>query len=1635
MASLIDWFGKRIEGALAQVNPWDNGADYNSVVHGQQNNNNQQQPQPQQQPQYQPPSQPEAFQQEAPKSSFESGLDAFQQTGNPNINFNNELTKKRQEEAKLQQQPKQNEPNLLDTIAKGAQDIAKETFSTGEKVFNTADLAGRALLGAGVLATDKLTGNDDAYRRNAEAVKATMDEAFNRKTNTGAQGTFISREQAENKNGNMVENFVKPVLATAGEVAPNVLPFGKIASAAAPLAGIIEKAVAPNLIRPAAKITGKIGQYAAEGAGVGTALAASDVARQYGETGKVDPSRALEMGLGGALLTGVTHGAIDGASVGARSLRGANDNVIHRDLTRSNPTYKRLNDENISLSDAVRKAKQSGAPDNEIAPQIQRLEGNMQSMRSIRQRAGETGSLRIPGPREQAPRTMSPAALESAGKRLRKFVNEEQAAKIMADAPEALKFENISNQLKRVTLPSGQEITNIGVKGGSRPSQIPVSTSASRTQQLRIRGAKAKSQEYNIPVSTPTTRRVAIDVRQPRSKSQEFVAVQTVDRAGNPFTELKPLDGTRHQLKNGIVVDPEGKPVGSYFALTPDGQQIGYVEGRPMNVTNITGDPSAWGNTNKAFTDFDRLIEANAPSPNVARKVQDFTSGFKDQQEAAMKAELYSRRKELAKREHDMKANLPKRGMQKDLTEDMFRLMEKKVDPEELNKKYGTDYVNNYMIPNARWARDKVFDEILDDTNKVLTRNGYDPIPRRDNYITHIQETPNFFENVGIGIQDLTQLGKSVSAEQNPGRGRGGIPDEIVGLTEQTGARLRHNPFAQSRKGSQTKQDFFDALDTYLEPMLFNKYMTPAASRVRIIERAFRLNEKAHQLQFEKMVDDLGFEEAKKQIASIPRHSEYDPASTARFVSALQEYGNALAGKSNPIDRVIKEKGKGGESFIKASTAAQGIVGASSIPGSATAALAQVLSLPQTIAANSTGSVLGAAKDMALRGVKLKPGDPLLKSPFMRSRYTDAGSNRITPVRKYTKAASIPLETIERFNGELSWRAAYREAKTRNPRISEQDAIRAADLQAKRTLAGRGVGDRPVGMSSRAAGLVTQFGLEVNNMRLQFFKDFNTAQKAKFIVAAAAMNAAYQSITGNKQLPDYLSAAVDTFGDIVDSDEEENGWEKTGQAAQRLLGETSKFVPGAGTVVNTFLDDKTKESIFGQNSDVTRFGTPAASKVGTSLWDAASEAIEGKFGEAARSLAKLAPTGTQVVRSAEGAGALDKGYTTDAKGNVQTQIDTSDPVNVAKTLLFGKYASNELKTFYDNNARALSDKQTEVFKNLVGDRPEKAKQYLEGIFQKRDLNKGTSDGTSAATLTDDSTPEEAKAVLDANIKDGTWKMQKGLVVNDKGVVQRGYYKDLAKALSNTKSKDAYAAYVHGYDLEPKAKDATKKVNSGNKLLDGLASSEIGAQRARSRASLAVSLYENAKSFEGVPDWVKEQYYKKHGFSKNDVQYAALSRVSRDAKLDKYYRPFAKNHTREQLVDEIKKGRFKSIYRDYVMAQDSIITDLYKEGFLTYADSRALKATKYDKGGKLDEKTATNRYSSRSRGGRKGKGSKGGKKAGPNIVELTRLRNKSRVPTTDASPGITTKSAVAAPTLKRTALRRYSPKKKPTKGRA
>lgn len=197
-------------------------------------------------------------------------------------------------------QPQTPKPqNWWDSIGSTANNLLKGTVSTAQKI------GGGLLAGVGSAATlgqaglDKLTNNSN-YQSNLNRNVGALRNLLNSKTVTGEPVAGLTWDQAQNKNNDIVGNFVRPVLSAAGEIAPMVLPYGAISKAVAPIESAVASKATTALV---GNVAGKVAKYGTEAGIVAPISAGINALHQYGTTGTFDPKAAVSAGLQAGAFT------------------------------------------------------------------------------------------------------------------------------------------------------------------------------------------------------------------------------------------------------------------------------------------------------------------------------------------------------------------------------------------------------------------------------------------------------------------------------------------------------------------------------------------------------------------------------------------------------------------------------------------------------------------------------------------------------------------------------------------------------------------------------------------------------------------------------------------------------------------------------------------------------------------------------------------------------------------------------------------------------------------------------------------------------------------------------------------------------------------------------------------------------------------------------------------------------------------------------------------------------------------------------------------------------------------------------------------------------------------------------------
>ena len=518
------------------------------------------------------------------------------------------------------------------------------------------------------------------------------------------------------------------------------------------------------------------------------------------------------------------------------------------------------------------------------------------------------------------------------------------------------------------------------------------------------------------------------------------------------------------------------------------------------------------------------------------------------------------------------------------------------------------------------------------------------------------------------------------------------------------------------------------------------------------------------------------------------------------------------------------------------------------------------------------------------------------------------------------------MNLVEKKFIQLNWAANYYRFQRQG--LTGYQLIKAADQATERAVGGRGIGAMPQAYKSTLGKMFLQFTYETNeswknnishvkkigsDIKQLQFKDAGSGavRAAEAFAVAYGMNMLMKQVTGDEPLANMVDAVKDVLSNDADDDGEDD---KLGQKIARIGSEASKMNPVASAAFN-LVPKSEREKIFGKSSDLGRFdGATGVAQTAANALGAGFYAAQGDSENAQKNLQGLIPAGGQLKKTMGGAKVLQEGGDVyiDKNGKERTnfEVDSGNAWNQAKASLFGK------------NAVRPDEKSTVA---------------------------SSSNGDASRTVRD----------FERGLKKGTYKVQDDLVVNKKSDVQRSYYKALAE--SQGESDEAYSNWMKAYNIDD-ASTLKKEFNSSNDILNKLENGEKKANKAKSAVDILMGKHKD------LPDWVKERYYKESGYSKEQIEYGAMTTHKEVSLMDNYWRQKAQESSHEELMQALTNGRRKSI-TGQMFAKNGVINKLRAEGYITKWEARALNAAQFDVDGNRITKEMSGRGNGRSGSGR------------------------------------------------------------------
>lgn len=589
---------------------------------------------------------------------------------------------------------------------------------------------------------------------------------------------------------------------------------------------------------------------------------------------------------------------------------------------------------------------------------------------------------------------------------------------------------------------------------------------------------------------------------------------------------------------------------------------------------------------------------------------------------------------------------------------------EGKITPNELKKQAGADY--NKVIEADKFFRSE-YDRLLNEVNavrsKIYPNNPEKIIPRRKDYYRHFKEMAEGIE----GLKNIFETPANISSE-------------LAGISYQTKPFTKWLSFAQKRTGDLTDVDAIGGYLDYIKAATYAKHIDP------------------HTKVFRDLADELA-------DSTLP-DTKY-PGKVNNFITFLSRYADDLAGKTNAGDRELQEAM--GRRAFKVLNWVNNRVKANVIVGNASSSLAQIFNVPQGIAnAGFRYAPINSVK--TLKNMVLDK-DSYSKSNFITERYQSSEFNRFDKgmLANTKKFAEWITGILDEYGTKYIWDMHYQKALKENL----GDPIKYADDITRKMVAGRGVGEVPLGQKSKVFQLVAPFQLEVGNM-WWIMKDWTDNKQfdklAKFFVLTYVFNKGAEAVRGSGVAIDPIQAMVDSWGVITD--EEDN---KALRVGGRLSGEVLSNLPIGQTVAGAYPEYgfkvggkqlPTREEFFG-DADPTRFGSGLL-------------AIKG-FQDPIYKLG-FPYGGQQIKRFIEGANAYQKGYSESPSGRVRFPIKQG-VIPAVQSSVFGQYSTPQAREYFDKDRTTLGEKQSDKFKSLS---PDEAQKYYQEVMDNREGTPKTS---------------------------------------------------------------------------------------------------------------------------------------------------------------------------------------------------------------------------------------------------------------------------------------------------------------------
>ena len=576
----------------------------------------------------------------------------------------------------------------------------------------------------------------------------------------------------------------------------------------------------------------------------------------------------------------------------------------------------------------------------------------------------------------------------------------------------------------------------------------------------------------------------------------------------------------------------------------------------------------------------------------------------------------------------------------------------------------------------------QIYDDTLAMINESRTRNAYPEIPRLDNYFLHFRAMDDTFSRLGLPFNPNDIRAKD-------------LPTDLNGVTADLKPGQPYFASAMHRTGKRTSFDLLGGLERYLTSAKNQIYHIDDIQTLRALRNY--IADTYGQANGLEGLDALSEEEAQDRIEKV-----YD-SHLSTFAKFLNEEANVLAGKTALIDRGLEGIiGRRGITFLNT---LNGQVGSNMVGYNISSSLTNFLPVAQTIAktnkfdfakafaqtvANKTGSVFGRSDGFAEQ------------SPVMIRRN---GADRFyrTAWQKVSDPGYALMGAVDSISTELIARTKYNELTRKG--MDSQKAHYETDKWVSRMMGDRSLGQQPQLYNSKMLGLVTKFQLEVRNqLDSQFYdtiqetkasnediqnglaRNAKTAAKvaSTFVQLAAVQHLfgkAFESVAGYNPAFDMIEVLLTAFGWDDEEDSEDTVLDNIEEGFLALIEDLpyTSTLTGGRIPISSALP--IKELIKG----VDEWGNEKP-RLETLAEVAPYYLMPGGYGQVKKTVKGLDMFSDEHPIA---------GSYTDS-GNLRFPVEDTIG-NRVQAGIFGQWASENARDYFDNERSPLKEKQIQEF--------------------------------------------------------------------------------------------------------------------------------------------------------------------------------------------------------------------------------------------------------------------------------------------------------------------------------------------------